>query len=208
MTINWYGQGCFKLQSGKLSIIVDPVEKDSGLSAPRSKPDILINTKLKTTKDGYDREYSDETTHVIAGPGEYEVKEVQIAGYPLKNSSDEKTLHSVFKVKVEDLSLGFLGDIKNFSDLSIIEELGELDILFIPAGGGDYIDQKSAAKIVRQISPRLLVPTHFKVKGLKAKVDGYEGLLSELGLKAEVVDKLSIKRKDLSEKMKVVALTL
>jgi hypothetical protein len=61
---------------------------------------------------------------------------------------------------------------------------------------------------VRQIEPRMVIPSFFKVPGLKRKSDDETEFLKQLGLKAAPVDKLSIKHKELSEKMQVTVLTL
>ena len=209
MTIQWYGEGCFKISAGPLTIMTDPNEKESGLLKAKFKADIIIKTKLNPPAEGEHlmREESEET-HEILGPGDYEVKGVPISGWALKNSSSNGTLKTVYKVRFDDMTLGFLGEISNFADPSIIEELGDVDILFVPAGNGGLLESKEAAKIVRQIEPRLLIPTHFKVKDLKRKADGPEAFLKELGMKTEPVDKLTIKRKDLSEKMQVALLKI
>ncbi|MDP3880929.1 MAG: MBL fold metallo-hydrolase [bacterium] len=209
MVIQWYGEGCFKISAGPLTIMTDPNEKESGLAKPKFKADIIVKTKLNppAPNKGIERDESEET-HEILGPGDYEVKGVPITGWALKNSSSNGTLKTVYKLRFDDMSLGFLGEISNFADPSIIEEIGDIDILFVPAGNGGLLETKEAAKIVRQIEPRLLIPTHFKVKDLKRKADGPEAFLKELGMSAQAQDKLTIKRKDLSEKMQVALLKI
>lgn len=209
MTIQWYGEGCFKISAGPLTIMTDPNEKESGLAKPKFKADIVIKTKLKppTPNEAVKRDI-DQTTHEILGPGEYEVKGVPIKGWALKNSSSNGSLKTVYKLRFEDVTLGLLGEISNFADPSIVEEMGDIDILFVPAGNSGLLEVKDAAKIVRQIEPRLLIPTHFKVKGLNRKAEGPENFLKEIGIKENPIDKLTIKRKDLSEKMQVAILKI
>jgi len=43
-----------------------------------------------------------------------------------------------------------------------LEAIGEVDVLFVPAGGGPTIGGDSAAAAVRAIAPRVVVPMHYR----------------------------------------------
>jgi L-ascorbate metabolism protein UlaG (beta-lactamase superfamily) len=217
MQINWYGEGCFKLVENGTTITVDPVESFTGLTAPRFKTDVVIKTLMTpiSPEDEKPIAGNDEDANmggsdavVIAGPGEYEVKGIQITGWPLVKSSTADVLRSIFKIKTDDISVGLLGHLSAFNDPEILEELGDVDILIIPGGGEPYIKQSDAAKLIRQIEPRMVIPSFFKVPGLKRKSEDASEFLKELGMKAEPLDKISIKHKELGEKLQVVLLTL
>jgi L-ascorbate metabolism protein UlaG (beta-lactamase superfamily) len=217
MQINWYGEGCFKLVENGTTITVDPVESFTGLTAPRFKTDIVIKTLMDQINPEDDKPIAgndpDATMGgsealVIAGPGEYESKGIHITGWPLQKSSSKEVLRSILKIETDDISVGLLGHLADFNDPEILEELGEVDILIIPGGGEPYIKQEAAAKLIRQISPKLVIPSFFKVEGLKRKSDDVSLFLKELGTKTEPVDKISIKKKELGDKMQVCVLTL
>lgn len=210
MVINWYGEGCFKIVENGVTITTDPVESFTGLSAPRFKTDVIIKTIMDplSPEDAKPIANNDGETVVIAGPGEYEVKGIQITGWPLMKSSGKDTLRSIFRIKTDDLTVGLLGHLAEFNEPEILEELGNIDILIIPGGGEPFIKQEAAAKLVRQIEPRVVILSFFKVTGLKRKSEDAAGFLKEVGLKAEPTDKFSAKRKELGEKMQAVVLTL
>ncbi len=210
MTINWYGEGCFKIVENGVTITTDPVESFTGLSAPRFQTDVILRTMMNPLSPEDDKPIAqnDGETTVIAGPGEYEVKGIQITGWPLMKSSGKDTLRSIFRIKTDDLTVGLLGHLAEFNEPEILEELGDVDLLIIPGGGEPFIKQEAAAKLVRQIEPRMVIPSFFKVPGLKRKSDDVSEFLKEIGLKATPIEKLSIKHKELGEKMQVVVLTL
>lgn len=210
MQLNWYGEGCFKIVENGVTITTDPVENYTGLSAPRYKSDIVVKTMMNplSVEDAKPIAQNDGETVVIAGPGEYEVKGIQITGWPLMKSSGKDTLRSIFRIKTDDLTIGLLGHLAEFNEPEILEELGDVDILIIPGGGEPFISQEAAAKLVRQIEPRLVIPSFFKVAGLKRKSEPVDEFLKEVGLKAQPVEKLSIKHKELGEKMQAVVLSL
>ena len=107
--------------------------------------------------------------------------------------------------KIKICHLGDFGQEK-LSD-SQLEAIGEVDILMIPVGGKYTINASEAAKIAKQIEPRLIIPMHYKISGLT--VDGLadaKDFLKEMGVEEKIiVDKLTLKEKDLSSKeMEVV----
>ena len=90
------------------------------------------------------------------------------------------------------------------ADSEISKEAQEVidspDILFVPIGGKNVskevslLDAKSAAKLALLFEPKLIIPMSYDDNSLKM-------FLKELGEdKAEVVDKLTLKLKDLDGK--------
>lgn len=205
MVITWYGQGCFKIQSGETSFLIDQLDNQTGLTPPRFKTDFTISTLTP-----YPAPYEHQNMQAkIIGPGEYEIKGVEITGWPINgHAKNTGALRSVYRLKMEDCNLGFLGHLTHLPDAEILEELGQTDLLFIPAGGAPYIDVEDAGKLIKQISPKIVIGSFFKVPGLKVKVGGYEEFLKELGQKAEPLEKLVIKKKELPATMQAVILKI
>ncbi len=84
-----------------------------------------------------------------------------------------------------------------------MEKIGQVDILFIPVGGVFTIDWKSASAIISQIEPRIIIPMHYKVPGVKGellKLDPVDNFCKERGVSSkDAVNKFSIKKKDLPQ---------
>ncbi len=209
MTITWHGQSCFRLQGTDVSILIDPFSSEIGLVAPRSKNDIVLISHNHLDHNNYNGE-----GFKISGPGEYEVKEVSVLGIEGYHGEDEKNkeLITIYKIKMEGITLCHLSDfgqktfLKNQLDL-----IGDVDILFVPVGGEYLLDGKKlktlngeeASEIVNEIEPRIVIPMHYKVPGLKIKEDGVENFLKAEGEKnLEPVEKLVIKKKDLDDEGK------
>lgn len=176
MVINWYGNGCFKITSGGVTILIDP-------ESNRFKGDVV----LKTTQPlPLAARHPDE----IVGPGEYEIKNVEIEGYPAtpETGAGKTALATIYKVTTEDLRLCFFGSPAKLPDGSILEKLGEVDILFLAPGN---------APAVKQLNPKIVVPSFFKnVKELAKAFDQ----------KIEEEEHLTIKQKDLPANIKIIAL--
>lgn len=210
MTISWYGHSCFKItnQGGHLTIITDPFDKGIGLAPPRASADIVV-----VTHEHYDHNNISVVSgqpFIINGPGEYEVKGVNIfglVGYHDQQEGLERGLDTIYLIEIDGLRICHLGDIgqPRLTDEQL-EKLGEVDILLIPVGGVYTIGAKEAVEIAEQLEPSLIIPMHYKIPGLKIELDSLDKFLKEMGLtKKEAVEKLTVKKKDLVDKEMEVA---
>jgi L-ascorbate metabolism protein UlaG (beta-lactamase superfamily) len=82
-----------------------------------------------------------------------------------------------------------------------LEEIGEVDILFVPVGGEYTLGAKEAAEVVNAIGPTLTIPMHFQTPGLNpetfAKLRPVEEFLSQVGMKVESQVKLKVTQETL-----------
>lgn len=210
MVITWYGNACFKVQSGPLTIVTDPFSKEPGLTPPRFKADIVTISHTHSHLQG---ESIPENPVIIEGPGEYEAKGVMVRGVETYHDSiegKEYGLNTAYIFELEEMKLVHLGDVgEEKLRGEAVEAFGTVDILFIPVGGGKTIDGKTAKKIVDQIEPRIVIPMNFKISGVTDRLDVVDGFLKEMGIKQkEAADRLTIKKKDLpqSEETRIVVL--
>ena len=204
MQIQYFGLSSFKISTKLATIITDPFHKDSGLTPPRGAADILIlaqkNSKLYSAVSGISGEHFD-----ITDPGEYDIKGVTITGIPLKQ---EDKYITIFLIESEDIRILNLTHIKEFNlTEDELEELGEIDILILPVGGNTVLSASAASKVVNEVEPKIVIPSHYKMSGLIIDVDDLSKFIKEMGGKKEEMDKLTVKKKDLPEEgTKVVVL--
>ena len=196
MIIYWFGQGCFKIEGKEATVITDPYSPKTGLKLPRLKADIVtVSHKQEGTEAAKD---INEQPFVVDQPGEYESKNVLICGIPLvKNGQTKPEENIIFSLNIDGIKIAHLGQLNHDIADEKLESLGEIDILMIPVGGNYTLDPKAAAKLISQIEPRLVLPMHYKIPGLKIKVDGIKNFCQEMGVKEEYLDKLKISKKDL-----------
>jgi len=214
MKIAWYGQSCFRLivkvnNGEKITIFIDPFDKEIGLTPPRGNADIVISSH--NHHDHNNIQSLGGTPFVIDGPGEYDVKKVFIKGvysYHDDKKGEEHGINTISVIEVEDLKVCHLGDLgqKELSDVQL-EKIGEVDILMVPVGGNFTIDGSEAVKIINQIEPSLVIPMHYKIPNVSVKLDGVDKFLQEIGTEKETMEELTIQKKDLTEEeMKVVVM--
>src|SRR3989344_3403656 len=214
MVITYYGLSCFKIQSGDTVIAIDPYAKESGLTPPRFEAHAALSTHAHPNHDNVESisEKKDEQILHITGPGEYEFKGTIVRGIPSFHDDKKgakKGKNTIYTIEWEEMRLVHMGDYGETELRSEVQEaIGTPDILFVPVGGEDTIDAEVAAKLVSQIEPRIIVPMHYKIAGLKDKLDDVEAFLKEMGEKAAPEERLTIKKKDLptAEQSEVVVL--
>lgn len=204
MVINWYGEGCFKIQTGGLTLLTDPFDNRVGLTPARGKFDAV----LKTLTAWPAAEQSDSEGKKIMGAGEYDIQGMEIKGFGLPKESSDKFFKTIYLVTAEDINMCFLGHISEYPDAEVFEQIKDIDVLFIPAGGKPFINQEAAAKFVKQYDPKLVVASFFKVPGLKRQSASVKDFAEELGLKEENEEKLVLKKKDLEGKTRLVSLKI
>lgn len=188
MVINYFGNGSFRLQSGERSILLNPENN-------RLKADIILKTISAADVEPV---AGDTEVTTISFPGEYEIKEIEISGFPIAGESTEKFLKTAYAVLWEGMKFVFLGHLSRPIDASLMEEFSEPDVLILPIGGGHFLEPDVAAKIVKQLEARIVIPSFYKNPA---------EFLKALGKKEEAMEKFVFKQKDIvNEKGKAIIL--
>ena len=199
MTISWYGEACFLLESGGVRVLIEPPQKESGLNSPRLKSDILVYSKSRNS-EGSPLDGSETGTFVIDSPGEYEIKGINVLGI----ADEENTLYNIEIDGIKIAHLGFLG--KDLDD-GKIALINDPDIVLVPIGNGTVLDAEKAMKLINKIEPLVAIPMLYDIKGLKIKRAPLSVFLKESEAKESSQPKLTIKKKDLiEEETKIVIL--
>ncbi|KKQ62048.1 MAG: Zn-dependent hydrolase of the beta-lactamase fold-like protein [Parcubacteria group bacterium GW2011_GWE2_38_18] len=204
MYITWLGQSCFKLQdkagSDAVTLVTDPFDSSIGLRMPKVEANIL--TVSHEHKDHNNLEAVKGNPYIIDAPGEYEIKDVAIEGVEVfHDEKDGKERGNVvaYRIDMDDIKIVHLGDLGHTLSSKQLEVLAGVDILLIPVGGKYTIDAKKAVEVVSQIEPRIVIPMHYKVDGLKEDIEGVEKFIKELGVKPRMEEKLKISKRDLPQ---------
>lgn len=211
MVISWYGQSCFKLTSGSQSLVIDPFEKSIGLTPPTGEAQLVLST----------HDHSDHNNitsikgnpFVVDGPGEYEYQGVRVHGirsYHDDKKGADRGANTIYVIRMEGLRVVHVGDLgqTELTDKQV-ESIGSVDVLMVPVGGQFTINGSEALAIVNQIEPRVAIPMHYDLPGIKVKLDGVDVFLKEMGVKdSEPQDKLTIKKAPLAEEGKTEVVVL
>lgn len=212
MDIYFYSQALFKLKGKTATVVIDPFDPQAiGLKLP--KPQELEADAVLITHDHPDHNNLSAVSGNpvrIMGPGEYEIKGVSINGVSLyhdKTQGSERGKNTIYNIQIDGLNVTHLGDLGHTLSEEQIEEIGNTDILMVPVGGTYTIDAKLAAEVVAELEPKIIIPMHYKLPGLKVELDEVDKFLKEMGAENVVSQtKLTITRDKLPEEPQVVVL--
>jgi L-ascorbate metabolism protein UlaG (beta-lactamase superfamily) len=214
MDITWYGLSCFRIREGGVTVVCDPYDKSVGPALAKVRADIVTVSHDRAGHNAVERVTGEPK--VLTGPGEYEVKNVFITGlttYHRRTDGRPLERNVAYFFEFGDLTIGHMGDIGEVPAQSEIEELniGEVDVLMVPVGGGDTLDPARAVELVGLLEPRIVIPMHYRHNGLAddlaTRLEGVEKFLKEFGATAiDPVETLKISKSSLPEETQIILL--
>jgi L-ascorbate metabolism protein UlaG (beta-lactamase superfamily) len=211
MDINWYGQSCFKIKGKTASLVIDPFDPEfTGLKLPKDlEADVILSTHPHQDHNFLQAVSGNHLA--VTGPGEYEISGVSITGigtYHDAASGADKGINTVYQIVIDGINVVHLGDLGHLLTEEQVSQIDAADILMVPVGGSATIDSEIAAKVVAQLEPRVIIPMHYKIPGLKFELEDAGPFLKEMGAESMApVPKLVITKDKLPEETTVVVLS-
>ncbi len=167
MKVTWLGHSCFKIESKGFQIILDPYQDGSvpGLAPIREEADQVLcshshgdhcGTECVSLRRGAPSPFTVETIATW-----HDDKEGALRG--------PNTIHILDDGQCRIAHLGDLGcDLLSEQK----DKLRGLTALLIPVGGHFTIDAAQAKRLVDELAPAVVVPMHFRQKGIGYDVIG------------------------------------
>jgi L-ascorbate metabolism protein UlaG (beta-lactamase superfamily) len=175
MRVEWYGQSTFHLSAGGRSVAIDPFA-DMSAAASRGiefnypplegvQADLLLVTHEHGDHNGVESIGGDpvilrSTAGRLASPlGEV----TAIASEHDDQAGTARGPNTIFVFTLDGLRVCHFGDFGQ-SGLRPEQEaaIGEVDLLIVPVGGGPTIGAEQASLLVERLSPRWVVPMHYR----------------------------------------------
>lgn len=205
MDISYRGANSVEIVAKKSTIIVDGALSRVGLKDVVAKEAIYLNTHSDFVPAGVEG-------IVVNGPGEYEIKNISIKGVQSTRITDYdgSRLATIYRIAVGDISIAVLGHVLTPLTDDQLELLGVIDIVIVPVGGSGYtLDSHQAVLVVRQLDPKVVIPTHYADSGINYEVAqmDLEPFIKELSVVHEVTAKYKIKNDLLPETLTVMEIT-
>ncbi len=209
MQLFWHGYTSVRIEAktgdAECVLVTDPFENEASLRFPRTlEPDLVVLSHQDRTR--FNLEPLQGTPFVVADPGEYEVQGVFVNGIQDKTVEEGKERPIIHRFTAEGMTIGFLGGLTRKPTETELAELGNIDILLVAVGGGDYMDAKTASDVIGTIEPRIVVPLAYDIPGIKAKLGSVDAFCKQLGASdRQNMNRLKITKKDLPADTLVVA---
>jgi L-ascorbate metabolism protein UlaG (beta-lactamase superfamily) len=195
MVITYHGGQCFKVSFSDITLAFNPISKDSSAFSPvKFGANVAFLSTNHEDHNGVAQvTYGERAPFVVRGAGEYELGDVTARGYGVKTTYDgSECYNTVYFVTLEGINMLFVGALSDPKlDPKMLEEFGDIDIIFVPVAGGDVLDPAQAAELAVKMEARVIIPMQHSKESLKVflKESGAEGVKPE--------EKLTIKKKDI-----------
>lgn len=211
MEIKYIGHSSFFIKTKTAKCVTDPFDpKMVGLKYPKMEADVVTVSHHHADHDKTDQ--IEGSPLIIDWPGQFEKTGMRIWGYRTFHDDKkgaERGENVMYKLESERISLLHCGDLGSVPDDALLDEIGDIDILFVPVGGTYTIDAASAVELTKKIEPAFVIPMHYELPG--GTIPGLapvSNFLKEMGVSTVTpMDKLVLKKEDLTDiEMKVIVL--
>jgi L-ascorbate metabolism protein UlaG (beta-lactamase superfamily) len=195
MQLRWFGQSAFLLTGGT-RVFIDPFGSMEGVAARGFswgyppirdvEADLLLVTHEHGDHNGVEAIGGDPRT-IRSTAGTFD-EVVGVASEHDDVAGTRRGPNTIFRFDLGGATICHLGD---FGQPALRPEqraaIGDVDILFVPAGGGPTVGGEQSAQIVRELAPRLVVPMHYRTERLNF-LDPPDAFLDALGRDVAHVD--------------------
>jgi L-ascorbate metabolism protein UlaG (beta-lactamase superfamily) len=175
MRIQWYGQSAFSLTGDEASVFIDPLGDMTPLAGhgvqweypaiSASEPHLLLITHEHLDHNGIEAVEGEPTIlRSTAGRLESPIGEiVAVASEHDEAAGTERGPNTIFVFTLDGLRVAHFGD---FGQAALRDEqaaaIGDVDLVFLPVGGGPTAGATQAREVVDRLRPRWVVPMHYR----------------------------------------------
>ena len=166
MRVKWLGHACFLITSRDgVSVITDPYAVGGGINYSPINETADIVTVSHGHADHSNVSSVKGKPAVISSDGTITAKRIQFKGvatYHDEAQGSQRGPNTIFCFTIDDMKLCHLGDLGHVLNREQINEIGAVDILFVPVGGFYTVDASTANQVCEQLGPRAIIPMHFR----------------------------------------------
>ena len=206
LNIKWFGHSMWKIWNDEITIITDPFT-DIGYKMPENETaDILLSSHDHFDHNNYS--LIKGNPEIVKSAGDFNVKGVHITMIPTRHDETkgkERGENLLMKFVISGKTLLHCGDLGHLLSDEIFNELGNIDVLFIPAGGFFTIDVDTVQTIVEKINPGIVFPMHYKTDAIDFTIAGKEAYLNLIDdLREYDSNEIILKEDDFDKKQTII----
>ncbi|MDH4068218.1 MAG: MBL fold metallo-hydrolase [Dehalococcoidia bacterium] len=209
MDITWLGHSCFLIRGKEKAIITDPCHPDLGYRLGNPEADIVTLSHFHRGHCYVEGVANDPRQ--IRSPGEYEIGGTFITGiasFHDNKKGEVRGKNTIYVFEMDGMTLCHLGDLGHPLDSHLIEEIGDIGILFLPVGEASAIPIDTAMEIIRQLEPSVVIPMHYKTEVFAGNLSPVDKFLDTMRIKElEAKPKLSITSSSLPSSTQTIVLS-
>ena len=165
MKIRWLGQSCFRLTAENgTKIVMDP-HKLFCYKPPEVEANIVTVSHNHGDHNNIGAVKGDFV--LLKDPGVFSEEGIDIKGVSTFHdnvSGAKRGKNIVYNFRIDGLNVCHCGDLGHVLSPEQINEIGNVDILLLPAGGNVTLDISDAVEIMKQLNPAIVIPMHYRTE--------------------------------------------
>jgi len=181
--IRWFGHACFLLESKNgTKVVTDPFDGSIGYKIPKVFADIVT-----VSHDHYDHNYTEGVQgepKIIDDAAIHILENMTITGIPAFHDDEKGAKRGpiiIYIFEIDGIRICHLSDLGHLLSKSQIEEIGKIDVLLVPVGGTFTLNSEGAVAVIGQLSPKIIIPMHFKTPAVNLPIDPVDEFLEKIG---------------------------
>jgi len=200
LELAWYGQSMFRISGGGITVVCDPTAPETGYRYEPVTADVVL-----VSHDHFDHSHlagvQGEPTVLKAG-GTSVINGLEVTGIDSHHDSSggqERGSNIIFTWEQAGFRLAHFGDLGAKPPGDVLSSLAGLDIAMVPVGGVFTIDGDGAADLVRDLSPSIVFPMHYKtpdcvipINPLEEFTDNFTGTVKRIDERPLLVTRDSV----------------
>jgi len=213
----WHGHACFELRGKEAIVVFDPFE-GLGIPEPEANAELVLCSHSHRDHNNSSPVLKEGGTVLEGFVGSREVTGVSVKGIGTFHDDvggKKRGNNSIYVVQLDDIKFCHLGDLGHDLKSEHIVEIGEVDVLLTPVGGGPTIGPDLASSIGERLEPRVIVPMHYNAgipgqsEWMNSRLHKVDDFLARCEGNVERLDGRSFKitKGDLSKDRKIIVLT-
>ena len=198
MRIRWLGHAAFLLSGRDNTVAIDPYgqfPKDRPIKFDYPRLEGIEADVVLVTHEHMDHNAADviggDPDVIRAGAGTFASPFGEVLGIASEHdprAGTQRGPNTIFCFEIDGVRCCHFGD---FGQTALRPEqreaIGEVDVLFLPVGGGPTIDGPQAAEVVAELEPHVAIPMHYGTEAVDF-VEGPERFLEAVSGRVEQLE--------------------
>jgi L-ascorbate metabolism protein UlaG (beta-lactamase superfamily) len=159
----WHGHACFELRGAEATVVLDPFT-GLGIPEPKATADVVLCSHSHRDHNHSGPVLKEGGTVVEGFVGSRAVAGISVTGVATFHDAEggsQRGTNSIYVVHLDGLRFCHLGDLGHDLTQQQLREIGSIDVLLTPVGGGPTIGPDLASSIAERLDPKIVVPMHY-----------------------------------------------
>jgi L-ascorbate metabolism protein UlaG (beta-lactamase superfamily) len=168
-----HGHACFELQGKNVTIVIDPF-KGIGIPEPKAAADIILCSHSHGDHNNAEPVLGKDGQVLESFVGSKTVKGVSIKGVAAFHddvTGSKRGKNSIYTFNLDGVQFCHLGDLGHELSPAVLQDIGQVDVVFVPVGGNFTIGPETATIVCESLKTKMIIPMHYRVAGLPSMFD-------------------------------------